>query len=184
MRDRALELLADQQLAAGDADGAIARYREVSERTNDEDQLRTIDVKTATAKDQRARAAVVALLIGERGRAPDRFEAAELLGAWAQAVPDDGLPHYLLGRQYANAAEYGIAADRLDKSLAPGIAIPRVLTEAERLRMVVACAQSDATAARRLFILYSERPGVSTARRESTRALLERCTATAPKEKK
>lgn len=177
VRDRALEELGDLALAAGQIEAALQRYKQVMERTVDEDVLRTLDVKITTARDERARAAVVALLIGSRGRSPDKALAAELLATWAAATPTNGLPLYLLGRQLVNAGEFEEASSRLDRALAAQIEIGRVAVEAERLRMVVACALSDTATAERFYQRYAAHPGVSDARREAAQALLTRCTA-------
>ncbi|MFO0757079.1 MAG: hypothetical protein U0359_11355 [Byssovorax sp.] len=202
LRDRALEELGDLDLSAGRGESAIARYREVMERTVDEDQLRTLDIKILAAQDGRVRPAVVALLLGVRGRAPDKVLAAELLGAWAATLPDrasktgdfvpdtapilprvaeppvvldDGLPLYLLGRQMVNAGHYEEAADRLDRAIARGFSLARVRVEAHRLRLVTACALGDAAGAVRSYRVYASLPGVGEARRGAARSLLGRC---------
>jgi hypothetical protein len=174
VRDRALEALADAALSAGDGERAASLYRDVASRALDEDRLRTLDVKIASATDARARDAVVELLIGRGGREPDRVRAAELLGAWAAAVPGDGLPVYLLARRYVGEGRFEEAAPRLDQALAGELDIPRVRTEAERLRMIVACGVGDRAVAAEAFTRYSAR-GVSAARIEAAKRLLERC---------
>jgi tetratricopeptide (TPR) repeat protein len=175
VRDRALEDLGDLALARGDGAEAEARYREVAQRTVDEDQIRTLEVKTFAAHQERARPALVALLVGVRGYAPDRFLAAELLGRWAAEAPDDGLPQYLLARQYLNAGQYDEAAGRLDRALATHLPLPRVEIEAQRLRMVAACATGDAKAAAAMLAAYLAHPTVGAARSEAARTLVERC---------
>jgi tetratricopeptide (TPR) repeat protein len=175
VRDRALEQLGDLALAAGNGALAVECYRKVAERSVDEDELRTLEVKIASEGDERARAAVVALLIGSNGRPPDKALAAELLASWSAAVPEDGLPLYLLGRQLMNAGDLEHASNRLDRALSAKIALPRVAAEAERLRMVVACGFNDAATARRFYDRYAARALVSEARRAAARALLGRC---------
>ncbi|WP_437933202.1 hypothetical protein [Sorangium sp. So ce341] len=188
LRDRAAERLGDVALSAGDRERAVAWYQEVAGRLVDEDRLRTLDVKIAAAHDDRARAAVVELLIGTRGGAPDRFRAAELLGAWAAQAPGDGLPSYLLGRQYLNDGRFDEAADRLDRALGAHLPIQRVWIEAERLRLVAACGVGDAETARRMFAQYAAHegaagagPAVSQERRDAALRLLERCDRAAPR---
>lgn len=175
VRDRALEQLGDLALAAGNGALAVERYRQVAEHAVEEDELRTLDIKIASADDERARAAVVALLIGSNGRPPDKALAAELLASWSAAAPDDGLPLYLLGRQLMNAGDFEDASNRLDRALSTRIALPRAAAEAERLRMVVACGFNDAATARRFYDRYAARTFVSEARRAAARALLGRC---------
>lgn len=184
VRDRALEELGDLALAAGQGEAAIKRYAELSQRTVDEDRLRTLEVKVAAAKDPRARPAIVALLIGGKGRGPDRQLAAELLGAWAASEEGarDGLPWYLLGRQLFGSGQYDEAAERLDKALAAPIAIERVRVEAERVRMVTACARGDARDAARFYAAYAAHAGVTEARRDAARSLVERCAGALPEE--
>jgi tetratricopeptide (TPR) repeat protein len=177
IRDRALEDLGDIALAAGQGELSIQRYKQVMERILDEDQLRTLDVKIAAAKEERVRPAVVALLIGSRGRAPDKVLAAELLATWAATTSSDGLPLYLLGRQLMSAGEFEEASLRLDRALAARIEIGRVAAETERLRMVVACGLSDTVTATRLYERYAAHASVSEARRAAARSLLTRCTS-------
>ncbi|WP_437643388.1 hypothetical protein [Sorangium sp. So ce362] len=188
LRDRAAERLGDAALSAGDREGAVAWYREVAGRLVDEDRLRTLDVKIAAAHDERARAAVAELLIGTRGGAPDRFRAAELLGAWAAQAPGDGLPSYLLGRHYLNDGRFDEAADRLERALGAHLPVQRVWIEAKRLRLVVACGVDDAETARRMFAQYAAHdgaagtgPAVSEERRDAALRLLERCDRAAPR---
>ncbi|AUX23756.1 hypothetical protein SOCEGT47_042860 [Sorangium cellulosum] len=187
LRDRAAERLGDVALAAGDRERAVGWYRGVAERLVDEDRLRTLEVKAAAANDERARAAIVELLIGTRDGAPDRVRAAELLGAWAAQAPGDGLPNYLLGRHYLNDGRFDEAANRLERALAAHLPIQRVWIEAKRLRLVVACAVGDAATARRMFAGYAAHdgsagagPAVSEERRDAALRLLERCAGTGP----
>ena len=176
VRDRAVEELGDQALAAGRGAEAVSRFEEVAARTVDEDRLRTLEVKTAAAKSERGRSAVVALLVGTRGRGPDKPLAIERLAAWSTADPTDGLPLYLLGRHYFGAGQLEEAADRLDRALVGTIALPRVAIEAERLRMITACGLGDQTGAEARFQRYAALPGVSEARRLAAVAFVRRCT--------
>jgi tetratricopeptide (TPR) repeat protein len=176
VRDRAVEELADLALYQGRGEEAERRYRDLMSRTVDDDALRQLEVKIAAATDARLRPALVALLVGSPQRGPDRTMGLELLGGLAVSAPDEGLPSYLLARQYFNAAQYEDAAARLDRALAGTLRIPRVRIEAERLRLVVACALGDRDGARRLLAGYAAHPEVSFARREAARSLVERCT--------
>jgi tetratricopeptide (TPR) repeat protein len=180
LRDRAIEDLADLALAEGRADEAVRRYGEVASRTLDEDSRRTLDIKVAAATDEALRPGVVALLIGQGGRGPDRTMAMELLGEVTLTHPDDGVPWYLLARQYVNAANFDEANRRLDRALALPTKLARVRIEAERLRMLGACATGDAVTAGRLYGLYAAHEEVSASRRGAARALVERCTGAAP----
>jgi tetratricopeptide (TPR) repeat protein len=175
VRDRALEELGDLALASAEPDAAVSRYAEVMTRLVEEDPLRTLEVKMGAARDPRARAAVVALLVGDRGRPPDKVRAAELLGAWSVQSTAEGLPDYLLGRHYLGAGDFDEAAIRLDQALSRQLPIKRVQVEAERLRIVTACALSDVVTAQRLLVSYGVRSDVPAARREGAAALVERC---------
>ncbi len=178
LRDRAVEDLADLALAAGRADEATSRYLDLESRTLDEDALRTLDIKIAAAEDPRLRPAVVALLIGKDHRAPDRTLAMELLREMAVTAhePGDGMPWYLLGRQYFSGGQYDEAQTRLDRALAAPIKVARVRLETLRLRMVIACATGDREGAASFFYQYATHAEVSASRRGAARALVERCT--------
>jgi tetratricopeptide (TPR) repeat protein len=179
VRDRAFEDLMDLALATGDVERAEHGYAQLLGRTVDEDARRTLDVKIAAARDERGRRAVVTLLIGGPGRSPDRMLAIELLRLWADTPPVDGLPYYLLGRQYFGAGQLDEARDRLDRALAAPIAVPRVRVEADRLRLLVACSLGERDAAQRAYENYAAHPEVSLARREGAKSLLERCAGSA-----
>lgn len=116
-RDKALEALGDIAVLGGDEPRAALRYAEVMSRLVDEDALRTLEVKMGAAKDPRARPGIIALLIGTPPRAPDKVRAATLLAEWGMIAPDDGLPQYLIARQYMATNELEQAGERLDASL-------------------------------------------------------------------
>ncbi|MBI4703476.1 MAG: hypothetical protein HY744_20385, partial [Deltaproteobacteria bacterium] len=177
VREAALERLGDLALRRGEADVAARRYRLARARAVDEDRLRTLDVKEHYAAQPVARAALVALLVGRAEAAgPDQAEALDRIGRWRALVPGDGMPDYLLGRQHAGNESWALAAERLDEALAKPPALPRVVAEAWRLRLLVACAQDDAAGARRAYEQYRRQPTASAARVEAARQLLERCT--------
>lgn len=173
-RDQALEQLGDRALAVGDGDLAETRYAAMAARTTDEDRLRTLEVKRAAAKDLRARPAVVELLVGAPGRRPDRLRAAELLGVWATLSPDDGVPEYLLARQFVGSGDFDEAAVRLERALARTISLPRVLAEAQRLAATVAVGRGDREAAQRHADAYAGLPQVAPARKDALRELVLR----------
>lgn len=180
VRDRAAEELADLALSVGDEAEAARRYRDLQTRTEDEDQLRNLDVKIAAAEDPVLRPAVVALLVGTPQRGPDRTMALALLGALTTDAREAGMAAYLLARQYVNAGQYDDAAAQLDRALGAGISVPRVRVEAERLRLVAACALADAAGAARAFAVYAANAEVNASRRGGARALLDRCAGEAP----
>src|SRR5262249_54777650 len=129
VRDWALGELGDLAMQEGNTDLAAQRYRELAQRTLDEDSLRTIEIKSSSLADTRARRAIGALLIGTPTRGPDATEASALLGTWMGEDPTDGLPEYLVGRQFIGRGEYEKAAERLDRALSKRLPPGAVLRE-------------------------------------------------------
>jgi hypothetical protein len=169
-------MLADVDLESGDFDRAAQRYARLAARTLDEDSLRTIEVKSTALGDARARRAVAAYLVGPPERGVDAMTAGALLGSWIAEDPTDGLPEYLLGKDLANRGLYTEAAERLDRALAKRLPPGRVLREALRQRVTVACALGDAPAARKAYDIWADKGREPfSARRESLRRLVERC---------
>jgi tetratricopeptide (TPR) repeat protein len=176
-QNRALSQLADLDLELGDYDRAAQHYAQLASRSLDEDSLRTIEVKASSLGDPRARRAIAAYLVGAPERGVDAMTAGALLGSWAAEDPTDGLPEYLLGKDLSNRGLYADAAERLDRALAKRLPPGRVLREALRQRVVVACALGDAATARKAYDIWIDRGAEPfVARRESLRRLLERCT--------
>lgn len=173
VRDRALEELGDLALSTGQLTEAAARYAELAERSLSEDALRTLDVKLRATRDEVGRAAIVALLVGSPDRGPDKPLAMQLLGAWSAEAPGDGLADYLLARHYVASAQLTEAATHLDRALARSLRLPRVLAEARRLRLVVACGAGDVATAERLY--RASPPPEAEARRASLAAFMARC---------
>jgi len=175
-RNRALSQLADLDLEGGDYDRASKHYAELASRSLDEDSLRTIEVKASSLGDTRARRAIAAYLVGPPERGVDTMTAGALLGSWAAEDPTDGLPEYLLGKDLANRGLYADAAERLDRALAKRLAPGRVLREALRQRVIVACALGDAASARKAYDIWVDRGAEPfVARRDALGRLLERC---------
>ncbi len=182
VRDKATERRADLALSEGDDRGAESRYREVLGRTFDESRARTLEVKIAAAKDVALRPAVLAMLIGYRGRKPDRTVAAELLGGLERERPTDGLTPYLLGRYYAEKEDFSGAAEHFGKALTRRISVPRVRSEALRLAITSACALGNGADATRLLGEYAREPGVRAARFDAARRLVARTLGTSGQE--
>ncbi len=184
VRDRALEDLADIELApGGDGAFAAAAYRELMTRTADEDALRTLEVKATSTLSPRSRAAMFFFLVGEPGRGPDRARASEMFGLWSRDVPGDGTPDYLMARQLLGGGLFAEAAERLDAALSKKLALPRVEVEALRLRIITACALGDPVQARRTYDAYGVRSEVPRARREALASLVGRCADAGPSPK-
>jgi tetratricopeptide (TPR) repeat protein len=172
----ALERLGDLALRSGDVERAREQYARALSEALDEDRARTLEVKRHYAADAHARPALLALLVGTTPLVgPDAIEAADRIGAWRAAAPDDGTPSYLFGRQHASRGDHALAAARFDEALARPIPLARVRAETLRLRLRAACALGDATGARALLARYRAEPGVARARLRFAEALVARC---------
>ncbi|HEY3595586.1 MAG TPA: tetratricopeptide repeat protein, partial [Polyangiaceae bacterium] len=175
-RNRALSQLADIDYATGDYDRAAERYVLLASRTLDEDSLRTIEVKASSLSDPRARRAVAAYLVGSPERGVDAMTAGSLLGSWIAEDAADGLPEYLLARDLGGKAMYAQAAERFDRALAKRLPPGRVLREALRQRVTVACALGDVAAARKAYDIWLDKGAEPfRSRREAMARLIERC---------
>ncbi len=178
-RDKSEEAIADDDLVVGRFDEASARYLRLAERSVDEDEARTLEVKALAAPRPEARRAVEALLIGGDGRAPDVFVAGLWLGVWSNGG-DEPLADYLVGKNLTNHGYYALAATFLDRALASPFPTPRVGREIIRTRAVGACALGDAGAVERMKrdVAADGSPfaGSSGGRRASVERMLARCT--------
>ncbi len=174
LRLAAEESLADLDLASGRSAAAVERYRRIEAGVADEDRLRTLDVKAAPTTEP-SRAAIAALLVGDPVIGRDFGEAAALIGEWAATEPRDGLPEYLLGRNFYNAGRYREAARRLDRALDKGLALPRVQREALRLRVVLSCALEDPARGQEVLDRYRKLEGVEPAARLGVERMARRC---------
>jgi len=179
-QDRAQEALADAQLIDGDHEGAAGRYETLARRTVDEDAARTLEVKALGARDEAARPAVQALLLGDAKHGPDVFLGGVELGAWnVRASSRAPLVSYLVGRNLVGRGFYEKGATYLDDALAGPLPTPRVARETLRQRAIAACALGDVQvlASVRARIEGRDDPfkGASGGRRDSTLRLLDRC---------
>lgn len=163
-RDRAREAIADLDLMTGHTKAAEKAYSELRGRLFDEDQLRTLDVKLRAARNPDETRPVVELLFGTPQRPPEPRLAFALLGKWLADMPSDGLPAYLIGRNLVSAGLWAESAEFLDWSLARRLPEERVLREALRLRVIVACALGDSILARRTYERWKATPGVPESR--------------------
>ncbi|MEB2324513.1 MAG: hypothetical protein OZ921_18505 [Sorangiineae bacterium] len=177
LRAVAEQALGDLELSQGRAPAALAAYDAARPALVDEDALRTLDVKrlAVEAPLEEARAAIVALLVGEPRLGSDWAEAAARLEAWSSAAPGDGTADYLLGRNFSNRGRWAEAARHLDLALARPLAEPRVAREALRTRFVVGCAMGALPAARAAYARWRQAPGLTPARRAGGAALAARC---------
>lgn len=145
-RASALEAQGDVDVMAKRPESAAAAYAEVAKLDADDDRQRTLEVKTLAALRPENRG-VRALLIGTPELGPSWDEAAPELGA--QAAAGDPFAQYLVGRNLWLHGRAPAALEYLNAALDPNPAPrgsaytwpppPRILREAERLRVVIAC---------------------------------------------
>jgi hypothetical protein len=176
-RDRAIEALADDDVLAGRLAEAKAAYRDVAQRTLDEDAARTLEVKALAMDDDRAREAIVDLLIGQPGRAPDAWVGALSLGRWASRAPSP-LADYLVGKNLGRHDEWPRAASALDAAVEGGLPSARIAREAIRQRAIAGCVMGDSDALGRVKqrVVAPDSPfAASEGRREWLLRLLARC---------
>jgi tetratricopeptide (TPR) repeat protein len=173
-RAAAEEALADLSVLQGDDAAAARVYTRLTDRILDEDHLRLLDLKRLVTASH-ARAAVTALLIGDARLGPDWAEAASELVAWAQRDPENALPEFLLGKNFYNQGRWNTAAAHLERALTLTFPLPRFEREALRMRLVVACAVGDASAAEAAFTRWRRTPDATPAQAEAIARLAQRC---------
>jgi hypothetical protein len=177
-RDRALEALADDDLARGRDAPAAEAYRALAAQSVDEDVARTLEVKELAIDNPPARRAIVDLLVGEPGRPVDGWLGPLSLGAWAEETHQP-LAGYLVGKNLTGHEEYTRAAVWLDRTIDAGVPTARIGRELLRQRAVCACALRDAEALARVrgLIVAPGSPfeGSAGGRREWLLQLLARC---------
>ena len=170
----AREALADVELRAGRLLDARRDYDAVARIVADEDRLRTLDVKRSPVTELQRRA-IVDLLIGDPILGASFEVAGPRLAEWAVTEPENGLPSYLLGKNLFGRGRFLEAASYLDAALSKQLDLPRVLREAWRTRLIVACVIGDSSAKARALAALRTDPGLSPARRATVERLAERC---------
>jgi tetratricopeptide (TPR) repeat protein len=174
LRMLAVEQTADLDLASGDVASATRQYREVARATFDEDQLRTLDVKSQPRSDME-RKAIVSLLVGDPRNGRDFAEAAAAIGNWGGTSLDDGLPPYLVGRNLYNNGRYEEARVWLDRALDRRITLERVRAETVRVRLILACILEEPAKVDELAYTYSQMKSIPQGKREAAERLARRC---------
>lgn len=170
------ERLGDSHLLSGDATAAMDAYLVAGEGGGNEHSYRRLDVKAWAARTNGvAREAIVRLLVGDERRKTDPLLSGAKLGAWAVQQPDQGMPHYLLGKNLAARGLYPEAAAALQQALLRGPMVPRVQREAHRALIVVYCAVGDRSSALAVASSYLADSALVPARRFEIERLLERC---------
>jgi tetratricopeptide (TPR) repeat protein len=171
----ALETKGDIALAAGRLDDARAAYDAVAAIVVDEDRLRTLDVKRFAIDHEPGRRAIVALLIGDSVYGPSWDVAAPLLAEWQLLEPEQSLPPYLLGKNLYGHGRPVEAAGYLGRAVGASHALPRVLRETQRMRLIASCALGDQRDAQNAFKALIDDPELVPARKAGLRSLAERC---------
>ncbi|HET7545553.1 MAG TPA: tetratricopeptide repeat protein [Polyangiaceae bacterium] len=175
-RASAREAQADVELRAGRSADAQRDYDAVASIVADEDRLRTLDVKRSPQNELQRRA-IVDLLVGDPLLGAAFEVAAPRLAEWADAEPENGLPSYLLGKNLFGRGRFLEAADYLDQALTKKLSLPRVVREAWRTRLTLACALGDGTAKTRALTALRGDLELSSARRAAVERLAARCLA-------
>jgi hypothetical protein len=177
-RDRAEDALADDALSNGRVDDAVRAYDDIAGRVLDEDLARTLEVKALAAPDPAARRAVVDLLIGSPGHAPDLWTGGATLGLWAGET-HSALGEYLVGKNYGLREEWERAAQWLDRARERPAPTARIGRELLRERAIDACALGDratlAALAQAIDAEDSPFAGSSGGRREWLLRFMGRC---------
>ena len=97
------------------------------------------------------------------------------LGRWSVLEPKLGLADYLLGKNYFNRGRWELGAKHLDEALARDLPLPRVKREAERTRLLVACALGEKGRAKQVLDQLKDEKGGSPRRWEATQRFAARC---------
>jgi tetratricopeptide (TPR) repeat protein len=184
-RATALEASGDVEVMAKRPERAVEAYTQVRKLDADEDRQRTMDVKIRTAFGS-ANDGKRALLIGVPELGPSWDEAAPLLGA--QAADGDPLAQYLLGRNLWLRGRAPAALAYLDAALDPDPVVfrksaytwppaERILREASRLRVVVACSDPrfDRTRAEADYQRLTLDEGMPAAKKSALIRFAKRC---------
>jgi len=172
-RDQAREVLADRALESGQLETARAIYREIQGRTLDIDKRRTLEVKLAVDSPEGIAAVEALITGGKEGANWDRGVAR--LARWMAANPNDGLPRYLLGRNLLNRGQYHEARQLLEDALAKELELTLVKSEAQRLMLVLACAEGDLDRVKQQLPRVLADNAIPLPRREGIAALARRC---------
>lgn len=172
-RAAAVERIADIAFFDGDLSAAHGRYAEVAKSRVSEDQLRNLDVKLDATPGSAP--ALGEFLIGDPEQGRDPTLSTVRVAEWAAAEPTRALPEYLLGRALWFRDRPAAAAEHLDRALSRRFDLPRVESEAIRLRIIVACSEGDQAVARSLLARFRALPGTSEARRAGLQAFVARC---------
>jgi tetratricopeptide (TPR) repeat protein len=184
-RASALEARGDVEVMAARPERAAEAYAQVEKLDADEDRQRTMEVKILTAFGKPGDGKRP-LLIGDPVLGPSWDEAAPLLGAQARA--GDPLAQYLLGRNLWLHGRAAAALGYLNAALEPDPAVfrnvdytwppaLRIMREASRLRIIVACSDPAFDRAKAVEDLkrLQQDPGLPAAKKDAIERFAKRC---------
>lgn len=159
---------------------ATELYDKARTMTVDEDTLRQLDIKqqAVTGASEHERTAVARFFFGPQGQGSFPFYTGNLLGEWA-AREDSAVARYLLGKQYAAANQWSLAARELQHALR-GDLQPRVRREALRVLLVASCATRDEAPMQWAWRELASDRDLTVAQYEGFHALARRCGALSP----
>jgi formylglycine-generating enzyme required for sulfatase activity len=172
-RERAEEQLADLFFEQEKPEKYQTIYQKLAQLTLETDRRRTLEIK-ASARSRHAITAIKSLLIGKNGEKAWDVAVRDLL-LWSQSEPQNGLPDYLLARNFWNQGREAVAVEHLDRALGKSVELADVLAEAYRLRATMACAQNDVPTATKLAERLSQNQTLTEPRRLGILRLVERC---------
>jgi formylglycine-generating enzyme required for sulfatase activity len=173
VRERAREKLADMLFSSGNIEQARPIYQQLLLQSFEVSRLRMLEVKLS-ARSETAIRAVRTLLLGVDGQESFDLAVRDLV-RWSNDAPDDGIPDYLLGRNYWQRGHETAATEHLDRALGRELRPAHVRAEALRLRAVVACAHGDRPRAVALAEALANDPALPTPRRLGILRIVERC---------
>jgi hypothetical protein len=149
------QAIADQALRDGNYDKALTLYESLSNEPVEEDQRRTLQVKTlatraaksGTLDGERQAELLFELLVGEPGQRSDPASSV-YLSRELRPLRQDGLAEYLEGRQLFFQGRYGHAAELFGHASGKSLPTDELTAEALRTEAIsrLAIAQLDRAA--------------------------------------
>jgi hypothetical protein len=178
-RNRAREHLADDDLRHGRLEEARALYEIARKEVLDEDWARTLDVKAWMAASPERASLFGRLLVGKTEQKDETLAATIALARFLEkgtSTDELNLARYLVARRLIEAHAYDDADAMLaaTDSESLGRISPRLVREAARLSIVIACLTDKAkvdTALKR----YLAAPPANAGRREGVERMAARC---------
>jgi tetratricopeptide (TPR) repeat protein len=161
------QALADQALRDGDYDKALGLYEALSSQPVEEDQRRSLEVKTLATRAAksgepdgvRQAQLLFELLVGEPGQRSDPATAV-FLARELRPLRQDGLAEYLEGRQLFFQGRYRHAAELFGHASGKSLPTDNLTAEALRVEAICRVAISQFDRAKALFQAFA-RTGIA-----------------------